>query len=65
MRTAILAGFLAPPMTLQYVGIRVNDIDKSLRFYVGDLGLKERKRGTMSHGGIWVNLADPDSEAQL
>jgi lactoylglutathione lyase len=52
-------------MTLRYVGIRVNDLDRSLRFYVEYLGLSERKRGTMSHGGIWVNLKDPDSEAQL
>ena len=52
-------------MTLQYVGIRVNDLDRSLRFYTGFLGLVERKRGTMSHGGIWVNLTDPESRAQL
>ena len=52
-------------MSLQYVGIRVNYIERSLRFYVGDLGLTERKRGTMSHGGIWVNLTDPETKTQL
>ena len=52
-------------MTLQYVGIRVTDIDRSVHFYVDQLGLVERKRGTMSHGGVWVNLSDPTSKAQL
>jgi lactoylglutathione lyase len=52
-------------MPLQYVGIRVTDLDRSLKFYVGGLGLAERKRGTMSHGGVWVNLVDPRSKARL
>ena len=56
---------MGPPMTLRYVGIRVNDLDRSLRFYTELLGLVERKRGTMSHGGTWVNLMDPDSRVQL
>ncbi len=52
-------------MTLQYVGIRVTNLEKSLAFYVDGLGLVERKRGQMSHGGTWVNLTDPVSRAQL
>lgn len=52
-------------MALRYTGIRVTDLDRSLRFYVQGLGLVERKRGKMSHGGIWVNLKDPDSGVQL
>jgi lactoylglutathione lyase len=52
-------------MGLIYVGIRVTDLDRSLRFYRDGLGLAERKRGTMSHGGTWVSLEDPDSHMQL
>jgi lactoylglutathione lyase len=52
-------------MPLRYTGIRVTDLDRSLRFYVDGLGLTERKRGTMSHGGTWVNLKDPTSGVQL
>lgn len=52
-------------MPLTYVGIRVTDIDRSLRFYCRGLGLVERKRGQMSHGGVWVSLVDPSSKAEL
>lgn len=52
-------------MALRYTGIRVTDLERSVLFYTGGLGLVERKRGTMSHGGTWVNLKDPASGAQL
>jgi len=52
-------------MTLAYVGIRVRDLERSLRFYVDALGLQERKRGTMSHGGVFVELVDPVSHLPL
>ncbi len=52
-------------MTLQYVGIRVTDLDRSLAFYVDGLGLVERVRGTMSHGGRFVGLEDPQSRQAL
>jgi lactoylglutathione lyase len=52
-------------MGLTYTGIRVTDLDRSLRFYIHGLGLVERKRGTMSHGGRWVSLKDPESGTQL
>jgi lactoylglutathione lyase len=52
-------------MALRYTGIRVTDIERSLNFYVKGLGMVERKRGKMSHGGVWVNLKDPESGAQL
>ena len=52
-------------MSLRYTGIRVTNLDRSLKFYVEGLGLVERKRGKMSHGGTWVNLKDPESGVQL
>jgi lactoylglutathione lyase len=47
------------------MGIRVTDLDRSLRFYRDGLGLVERKRGTMSRGGTWAGLEGPTSLAQL
>ncbi len=52
-------------MVLRYFGIRVTDLDASLTFYTGLLGLKERRRGTMSHRGKWVLLEDPRSHQRL
>ena len=43
-------------MGLTYVGVRVTDLGRSVRFYSRGSGLEERKRGTMSHGGTWVSL---------
>jgi len=50
---------------LSYTGIRVTNLDRSVRFYVEHLGLVEQKRGTMSHGGHWVSLRDPESNVEL
>jgi lactoylglutathione lyase len=52
-------------MTLSYIGLRVRDLDRSLKFYVDGLGLVERGRGTMSHGGVFVGLEDRTSHQQL
>jgi lactoylglutathione lyase len=52
-------------MSITYAGIRVTDLERSLRFYCEGLGLKERGRGTMSHGGTFVSLEDPESHFQL
>ncbi len=55
-------------MHLEYCGIRVTDLDRSLRFYTGLLGLKEARRG---HGylgedkSVWVLLRDEKSGQQL
>jgi lactoylglutathione lyase len=52
-------------MGLNYVGLRVTDLERSLRFYTRGLGLVEQRRGTMSHGGTWVSLEDPTTGVQL
>jgi lactoylglutathione lyase len=61
----MLPVLLGMSMGLSYTGIRVTDLARSLKFYTEGLGLTERKRGTMSHGGQWVNLKDPESGVQL
>jgi glyoxylase I family protein len=50
---------------LEYVGIRVRDLDRSRRFYTEGLGFRPRSSGRMAAGGIWETLEDPDSKAQL
>ncbi len=52
-------------MHLDYAGIRVRDLERSVRFYVEATGLREVRRGTMDHGGIWVLLQDPISHQNL
>jgi lactoylglutathione lyase len=52
-------------MTLTYAGVRVTDLDRSLRFYTEGLGLREKGRGTMHHGGVFVGLEDPTSHFEL
>jgi lactoylglutathione lyase len=52
-------------VALVYSGLRVTDLDRSVRFYTEGLGLKERTRGTMSHGGLFIQLQDPDTMQQL
>ncbi len=56
-------------MPLRYFGIRVTDLDKSLRFYTELFGLKEVRRGDMStYGGgrgRWVLLRDEQTGQQL
>ena len=52
-------------MALRYVGVRVTDLERSLRFYTEILRLKLVRRGKMSHGGEWAMLVDPDSSEKL
>lgn len=37
-------------MSITYVGIRVTEMERSVKFYCEGLGLRETKRGHMSHG---------------
>lgn len=54
-------------MYLSYVGIRVMDLNRSLRFYTEFFGLKELARADVSHvgGGTAVLLGDPVSGQRL
>jgi catechol 2,3-dioxygenase-like lactoylglutathione lyase family enzyme len=52
-------------MPLSYVGIRVTDLNRSVRFYTEGLGPKESGRGVMDHGGVFVALEDPTTKQQL
>ena len=49
---------------LYYAGIQVRDLNRSLRFY-RFLGLRVSHRGTMVHGGKWVQLVDSSSKQRL
>jgi len=49
-----------------YTGIRVNDIEESVRFYSRILGMKEAGRGTFDQvGGTFVSLVSEDGGFEL
>jgi catechol 2,3-dioxygenase-like lactoylglutathione lyase family enzyme len=52
---------------LHYVGIRVTNLPRSIRFYTQLLGLRVQVRGDSRSrgGGLWVGLEDPRSDAKL
>ncbi|MEM3671062.1 MAG: VOC family protein [Thermoprotei archaeon] len=52
-------------MPFNYVGIRVRSLERSLLFYKEGLGLVEITRGSMSHGGVFVELEDPTTHQRL
>ncbi len=52
-------------MTLEYAGIRVREIERSVRFYTEGLGLRRGSTGRMAAGGVWLELTDPGSGAKL
>ncbi|MGA8276338.1 MAG: VOC family protein [Thermoplasmata archaeon] len=52
-------------MYVDYVGLRVTNLAKSLRFFTQGLGLREVRRGRMGHGGVWVLMEDPISHQHL
>lgn len=49
----------------RYTGIRVRDLDRSLAFYTEGFGMKVIGRGTMPHGGQYVQLRTPGSQQRL
>jgi lactoylglutathione lyase len=52
-------------MFLDYAGIRVTNLERSVRFYRAALGLKELRRGSTDGLGTWVLLEDPLSKQKL
>ncbi len=50
---------------LEYTGIRVRDVARSVRFYTEGLGLHLGPSGRMAAGGLWQELNDPESGAVL
>jgi len=52
-------------MPLEYTGIRVHELARSIRFYAEGLGLRPERTGRMRAGGIWQELRDPVSGAVL
>jgi catechol 2,3-dioxygenase-like lactoylglutathione lyase family enzyme len=50
---------------LEYTGIRVRDMARSVRFYTEGLGLRLGPSGRMAAGGLWQELKDPESGAVL
>lgn len=49
----------------RYTGIRVRDLERSLAFYRGALGMTEIGRGEMPHGGRYVHLRTPRGQQRL
>ena len=52
-------------MYLDYVGLRVTNLARAIRFVTKGLGLEEVRRGKMSHGGVWVLFMDRVSRQYL
>lgn len=48
-----------------YTGIRVRQLERSLEFYAGVLGMEVIDKGTMPHGGEYIHLRSPDSHQRL
>ncbi|MCL4318271.1 MAG: VOC family protein [Candidatus Thermoplasmatota archaeon] len=53
------------PMHLVYCGLRVREIERSVRFYTEGLGLREVHRGKMNHGGVFIELEDLTSHQRI
>ena len=53
-------------MHLEYVGIRVTNLKRSLKFYTELLGLKEVGKGdfTKYEAGIWLKLKEDEKSGQ-
>ncbi len=52
-------------MYFRYTGVRVRDLQRSLRFYTKVMGMKAHLKGQMWHGGVWVELKSPHSSQRL
>ncbi len=52
-------------MNFIYTGIRVRDLNRSIKFYTKTIGMKEMLRGKMCSGGVYVQLKSKGSEQVL
>jgi len=52
-------------MYFRYTGIRVRNLQRSMRFYTRVMGMKLNLKGKMDHGGVWVELKSPSSAQRL
>ena len=52
-------------MALSYVAIRVNDLEKSLKFYTEDLGLKILEKNSYMPGEQVISLVDEETGQRL
>ncbi len=52
-------------MPFEYTGIRVRDLERSVRFYTEGLGLRRGPTGRMEAGGVWQELSDPETGRTL
>lgn len=52
-------------MSFTYTGIRVRDLQRSLRFYTRVMGMKQILKGRMAAGGIYVHLKSARSAQRL
>jgi lactoylglutathione lyase len=48
-----------------HTGIRVRDLERSVKFYTETMEMEEMSRGSMRDGGIYVQLKSKDSEQKL
>ena len=52
-------------MYFRYTGIRVRNLQRSVRFYTRVMGMRLNLEGKMEHGGVWVELKSPHSSQRL
>ncbi len=52
-------------MKFVYTGIRVRDLNRSVKFYTETMEMKEVDRGRMLDGGVYVQLKSANSEQKL
>lgn len=52
-------------MGLEYTGIRVRELARSVRFYTEGLGMKPGRSGRMRAGGVWQELHDPETSVRI
>jgi lactoylglutathione lyase len=48
-----------------YTGIRVRDLERSIKFYSEAMEMKKGTQGTMKDGGVYVELTSEGSEQKL